>query len=175
MYYRGAQAAIVVYDITNTVSHVTSATTLRTCVPAGRSMSLNLGWWSLAAGDLCPPAFHLYSVWMVCFKSAFSVFKDTFTRAKNWVKELQRQASPNIVIALAGNKADLANKRAVDYQVRRSSNGPTGKPSLPQTSNAPVLFVYFTRKHKHMQMTTACSLWKLQPRLQWTSTRSSWR
>lgn len=43
--------------------------------------------------------------------------KDTFTRAKNWVKELQRQASPNIVIALAGNKADLANKRAVDLQV----------------------------------------------------------
>uniref|UniRef100_A0A672M161 RAB5C, member RAS oncogene family n=1 Tax=Sinocyclocheilus grahami TaxID=75366 RepID=A0A672M161_SINGR len=59
MYYRGAQAAIVVYDITNT---------------------------------------------------------DTFTRAKNWVKELQRQASPNIVIALAANKADLANKRAVDFE-----------------------------------------------------------
>ncbi|KYO46655.1 potassium voltage-gated channel subfamily H member 8 isoform B [Alligator mississippiensis] len=59
MYYRGAQAAIVVYDITNT---------------------------------------------------------DTFVRAKNWVKELQRQASPNIVIALAGNKADLASKRAVDFQ-----------------------------------------------------------
>ena len=33
---------------------------------------------------------------------------DTFGRAKEWVKELQRQASPNIVIALAGNKADLA-------------------------------------------------------------------
>nr|XP_014345660.1 PREDICTED: ras-related protein Rab-5C isoform X2 [Latimeria chalumnae] len=61
MYYRGAQAAIVVYDITNT---------------------------------------------------------DTFVRAKNWVKELQRQASPNIVIALAGNKADLANKRAVDFQLK---------------------------------------------------------
>uniref|UniRef100_A0A672M1D8 RAB5C, member RAS oncogene family n=1 Tax=Sinocyclocheilus grahami TaxID=75366 RepID=A0A672M1D8_SINGR len=66
MYYRGAQAAIVVYDITNTVS-------------------------------------------------------DTFTRAKNWVKELQRQASPNIVIALAANKADLANKRAVDFEVYDNS------------------------------------------------------
>uniref|UniRef100_A0A8D0S1H9 small monomeric GTPase n=1 Tax=Sus scrofa TaxID=9823 RepID=A0A8D0S1H9_PIG len=54
MYYRGAQAAIVVYDITN---------------------------------------------------------QETFARAKTWVKELQRQASPSIVIALAGNKADLANKR----------------------------------------------------------------
>jgi GTPase SAR1 family protein len=28
---------------------------------------------------------------------------------------LQRQASPNIVIALSGNKADLASKRMVEY------------------------------------------------------------
>merc|ERR1739841_297673 len=46
MYYRGAAAAVVVYDITNA---------------------------------------------------------DSFQRAKSWVKELQRQGSPNIVIALAGN------------------------------------------------------------------------
>ena len=59
MYYRDAQAAIVVYDITN---------------------------------------------------------QDTFTRAKNWVRELQRQARPDIVIALAGNKSDLGNKRAVEYE-----------------------------------------------------------
>lgn len=59
MYYRGAQAAIIVYDITN---------------------------------------------------------QDTFNRAKSWVKELQRQANPNIVIALSGNKADLANKRMVEYE-----------------------------------------------------------
>lgn len=59
MYYRGAQAAIVVYDLTN---------------------------------------------------------KETFQKAQNWIKELQRQASPNIVIALAGNKLDLASKRAVTYE-----------------------------------------------------------
>ncbi len=59
LFCRGAQAAIVVYDITN---------------------------------------------------------QDTFGRAKVWVKELQRQASPNIVIALAGNKADLAAKRAVEFE-----------------------------------------------------------
>lgn len=42
-------------------------------------------------------------------------------KAKAWVKELQRQANENIVIALAGNKLDLANdatsgtsKRAVE-------------------------------------------------------------
>ena len=69
MYYRGAQAAIVVYDITN---------------------------------------------------------MDTFNRAKVWVKELQRQAAPNIVIALAGNKADLAAKRqveVVDAQTYAEENG----------------------------------------------------
>lgn len=63
MYYRGAQAAIVVYDVTN---------------------------------------------------------PDTFNRAKSWVKELQRQASPNIVIALAGNKADLTAKHAVDFEEARA-------------------------------------------------------
>lgn len=44
--------------------------------------------------------------------------QETFERAKAWVKELQRQASPNIVIALAGNKADLAEKRLVEHEVR---------------------------------------------------------
>ena len=55
----------------------------------------------------------LMRVFALCF-----CHQDTFTRAKNWVKELQRQASPNIVIALSGNKADLSNKRAVDFQVQ---------------------------------------------------------
>eukprot|EP00123_Amoebidium_parasiticum_P000349 comp10832_c0_seq1/m.5459 comp10832_c0_seq1/g.5459 ORF comp10832_c0_seq1/g.5459 comp10832_c0_seq1/m.5459 type:complete len:203 (-) comp10832_c0_seq1:775-1383(-) len=56
MYYRGAQAAIVVYDVTN---------------------------------------------------------QESFERAKQWVSELQRQAAPNIIIALAGNKTDLPS-HAVD-------------------------------------------------------------
>jgi len=59
MYYRGAAAAIVVYDITN---------------------------------------------------------RQSFVRAKSWVKELQRQGSANIVIALAGNKLDLADQRQVDLE-----------------------------------------------------------
>lgn len=58
MYYRGAAAAIVVYDITN---------------------------------------------------------PDSFAGAKSWVKELQRRGDPNVVIALAGNKADLENRRAVEF------------------------------------------------------------
>ncbi|KAJ1983616.1 GTP-binding protein of the rab/ypt [Dimargaris verticillata] len=56
MYYRNAQCAVVVYDITQAAS---------------------------------------------------------FEKAKNWVKELQRQADPDIVIALVGNKNDLASRRAV--------------------------------------------------------------
>eukprot|EP00116_Pleurobrachia_bachei_P010217 sb/3470479/ len=59
MYYRGAQSAIIVYDITN---------------------------------------------------------RDTFERAKSWVKELDRQARKDIVIALAGNKSDLSSKRMVEYE-----------------------------------------------------------
>lgn len=34
-------------------------------------------------------------------------------KAKTWIRELQRQADSNIIIALAGNKADLASRRAV--------------------------------------------------------------
>lgn len=42
--------------------------------------------------------------------------QDTFAKAKSWVKELQRQAASNIVIALAGNKADLSDKRMVETE-----------------------------------------------------------
>ncbi|XP_017612995.1 ras-related protein RABF2b-like isoform X1 [Gossypium arboreum] len=56
MYYRGAAAAIIVYDITNQAS---------------------------------------------------------FERAKKWVQELQSQGNPNMVTALAGNKADLLDARKV--------------------------------------------------------------
>ena len=59
MYYRGAAAAIVVFDITN---------------------------------------------------------KDSFNGAKSWVKELQRRGDPNVVIALAGNKADLESRRKVEFE-----------------------------------------------------------
>uniref|UniRef100_A0A2K5I9S7 RAB5A, member RAS oncogene family n=1 Tax=Colobus angolensis palliatus TaxID=336983 RepID=A0A2K5I9S7_COLAP len=41
---------------------------------------------------------------------------DTTNEESFATEELQRQACPDIVIALSGNKADLANKRAVDFQ-----------------------------------------------------------
>jgi len=42
---------------------------------------------------------------------------DTFKRAQAWVKELRQQANQNIVIALSGNKADLAQQRMVETEV----------------------------------------------------------
>lgn len=93
MYYRGAAAAIVVYDITNS---------------------------------------------------------DSFTRAKNWVRELQRQGSPNVVIALAGNKNDLASKRKVQPEEATQYADENGiffmETSAKTAANVNELFVAIARK-----------------------------
>ncbi|XP_046549522.1 ras-related protein Rab-22A-like [Haliotis rubra] len=39
--------------------------------------------------------------------------ESTFRSVKSWVQELRRQGSPNIVIAIAGNKCDLEDLREV--------------------------------------------------------------
>lgn len=120
MYYRGAQAAIVVYDITNEARSSTFQFFMQfswhcTChlvsqQDAARALVQQVRVWLLL----------LLQLMIACIGNWYNVFylQESFARAKNWVKELQRQASPNIVIALSGNKADLANKRAVDFQVR---------------------------------------------------------
>ncbi|KAJ8648191.1 hypothetical protein MRB53_001214 [Persea americana] len=41
---------------------------------------------------------------------------DSFNKAQYWVKELQKHGSPDIVMALVGNKADLQNNREVPVQ-----------------------------------------------------------
>ncbi|KAJ9081678.1 GTP-binding protein of the rab/ypt [Entomophthora muscae] len=40
-------------------------------------------------------------------------------KAKVWIEELHKQADPNIVIALAGNKADLEARRAISTEEAR--------------------------------------------------------
>jgi small GTP-binding protein len=93
MYYRGAQAAIVVYDITNA---------------------------------------------------------DSFDRAKSWVKELQRQGNPNIVIALAGNKVDLETKRSISTEDAQSYADENGilfmETSAKTAANVNELFVAIAKK-----------------------------
>jgi Ras-related protein Rab-5C len=37
-------------------------------------------------------------------------------KARSWIRELQRQADPSIVIALCGNKSDLAARRQVTQE-----------------------------------------------------------
>jgi len=37
-------------------------------------------------------------------------------KARSWVRELQRQADPSIIIALCGNKTDLAGRRQVTQE-----------------------------------------------------------
>eukprot|EP01101_Sappina_pedata_P010182 TRINITY_DN634_c0_g1_i1.p1 TRINITY_DN634_c0_g1~~TRINITY_DN634_c0_g1_i1.p1 ORF type:complete len:199 (-),score=53.70 TRINITY_DN634_c0_g1_i1:110-706(-) len=93
MYYRGAQAAIVVYDITN---------------------------------------------------------QDSFERAKSWVKELQRQGNANIVIALAGNKLDLASSRKVSAEEGQAYADENGalflETSAKAATNVNELFVAIAKK-----------------------------
>ncbi|KAI0603194.1 ras-domain-containing protein [Biscogniauxia sp. FL1348] len=66
MYYRNAQAALVVYDLTKPTSLI---------------------------------------------------------KAKHWVAELQRQASPGIVIALVGNKLDLTGESEADHDESEGAEG----------------------------------------------------
>eukprot|EP00618_Florenciella_parvula_P019807 CAMPEP_0119517304 /NCGR_PEP_ID=MMETSP1344-20130328/34234_1 /TAXON_ID=236787 /ORGANISM="Florenciella parvula, Strain CCMP2471" /LENGTH=204 /DNA_ID=CAMNT_0007554881 /DNA_START=18 /DNA_END=632 /DNA_ORIENTATION=- len=40
---------------------------------------------------------------------------DSFESAKKWIRELQSRGSPDVLIALAGNKSDLEEKRSVEH------------------------------------------------------------
>lgn len=46
----------------------------------------------------------------------------SLTKAKHWVAELQRQASPGIVIALVGNKLDLCEDDSPDSEPAEGEN-----------------------------------------------------
>ena len=43
--------------------------------------------------------------------------QETFLKAKEWVKELGRHITGDVVISLAGNKSDLGNLRMVPTKV----------------------------------------------------------
>ncbi|UKJ88060.2 Rab5 GTPase [Theileria orientalis] len=43
--------------------------------------------------------------------------KESFNQAKSWIKELKSYVEPNIILALAGNKADLEDQRKVDIDM----------------------------------------------------------
>jgi GTPase SAR1 family protein len=94
MYYRGAAAAIVVFDITKKVLTYIQIGIFLYLIPSSSFDGRN----SENAVSYC------------------AGFQDSFNGAKSWVKELQRRGDPNVVIALAGNKADMENKRKVQTE-----------------------------------------------------------
>ncbi|KAL1407241.1 GTP-binding protein of the rab/ypt [Vanrija albida] len=47
----------------------------------------------------------------------YDITQASFDKAKSWVRELQRQADPNIVIMLVGNKSDLKASRKVPREL----------------------------------------------------------
>eukprot|EP01018_Ginkgo_biloba_P006824 Gb_38734 [translate_table: standard] len=151
MYYRGAAAAIIVYDVTNLVGRLlrghisimkgvhglfnfclyppalnflTAALLLSICCWLSwkvQSLMLRQSIWKVHSALVFSNS--LASLWYmsgvmflqngVC---AGSYTWDSFVRAKNWVQELQKQGNPNLVMALAGNKADMAVKRKVEAE-----------------------------------------------------------
>lgn len=72
-------------------------------------------------------------------------------KAKAWIRELQRQADPNIIIALAGNKADLAStRRAIPTEEAEKYAQEEGllflETSAKNSSNVSELFTMIARK-----------------------------
>ncbi|MCO5559200.1 hypothetical protein L7F22_012795 [Adiantum nelumboides] len=72
-------------------------------------------------------------------------------KAKSWIRELQRQADPNIIIALAGNKADLAStRRAIPTEEAQAYADEEGllflETSAKDASNVSELFTMIARK-----------------------------
>lgn len=78
------------------------------------------------------------------------VLQDTFNGAKSWVKELQRRGDPNVVIALAGNKADMESKRKVQteeaQQYARENEIIYMETSAKSSMNVRNLFVEIAKK-----------------------------
>lgn len=72
-------------------------------------------------------------------------------KAKAWIRELQRQADPNIIIALAGNKADLAStRRAISTEEAEKYAQEEGllflETSAKEAHNVSELFTMIARK-----------------------------
>ncbi|KAJ1943325.1 GTP-binding protein of the rab/ypt [Linderina macrospora] len=86
-------------------------------VPIDSENSANLHIWDTAGQEryksLAPMYYRNAAAAVVVYDITQAA---SFERAKSWVKELQRQAESGIIIALAGNKTDLADRRTVSVE-----------------------------------------------------------
>ncbi|CAG8580697.1 43024_t:CDS:2 [Gigaspora margarita] len=77
-------------------------------------------------------------------------YKSSLEKAKSWVNELKRQADPNIVIALAGNKSDLSERRVIDTETAQNYAADAGllffETSAKKSTNVNELFTSIARK-----------------------------
>lgn len=78
-------------------------------------------------------------------------------KAKVWIEELHKQADPNIVIALAGNKADLDSRRAITTDEAREFAEEAGliffETSAKDALNVKELFTALAQKMPFDQIT----------------------
>lgn len=81
--------------------------------------------------------------------------KESFDAAKSWIKELQRRADPSIVMALVGNKSDLAFRRQVDPEealgLAKELNMLYLETSAKNASNVQRLFVEVAKRVPRLQ------------------------
>ncbi|KAJ1920090.1 GTP-binding protein of the rab/ypt [Tieghemiomyces parasiticus] len=83
-------------------------------VPVDDQTTVKFEIWDTAGQERYKSLAPMYYRNAQCAVVVFDITQEaSFEKAKTWVKELQRQADPDIVIALVGNKNDLTSRRAV--------------------------------------------------------------
>lgn len=84
--------------------------------------------------------------------------KSSLEKAKSWIKELQRQADPQIIVALVGNKSDLNERRAVETEVRQSTAAAVASQGLARTGKVADPEPFFRRtRNATPKRRTSCS------------------
>jgi len=76
--------------------------------------------------------------------------RDSFDRVQNWVKELRKMLGDNIVLVIAGNKADLERRRVVTLEEAEQYAASVGakhlSTSAKQNKGVTELFLHMTKE-----------------------------
>jgi GTPase SAR1 family protein len=69
-------------------------------------------WYTILHKACVHPPLHGQSLPIISLVN-ISPLQASLDKARSWIRELQRQADPSIIIALCGNKTDLSSRRQV--------------------------------------------------------------